>query len=174
MRIFETLLCLASTASKLLCSEEEEARVVSLTERGLTAGSRLADTRRTTVLSATRLLEVEEDLAATGLVLTRLKRDREQFEQERTLRLLQERREAGLEARDASVQMDTISKYLAGASNEIGTEDLITDIDYEVTIYRVVDGQLQALPADKLARLLPGDSLEIAVQEVAGDVPLTE
>ncbi|MBO9445918.1 polysaccharide biosynthesis/export family protein [Ruegeria sp. R14_0] len=158
----------------LAADEEEEARVISLTERGLTAGSRLADTRRTTVLSATRLLEVEEDLAATGLVLTRLKRDREQYEQERTLRLLQERRAAGLEVRDASVQMDTISKYLAGASSEIGTEDLITDIDYEVTIYRVVDGQLQALPAEKLTRLLPGDSLDIAVQEVAGDVPLTE
>ena len=161
-------------AKALAADEEEEARVVSLVDKGLAPGSRLADTRRTTVLSATRLLDVEEDLAATGLILTRLSRDQEQYEQERSLRLLQERLAASLEIRDASVRMDTISKYLAGASSEIGTESLISDIDYSVTIFRVVDGQLQTLPADKLTELLPGDSLEVSVQETLSEIPLTE
>ncbi|WP_282170103.1 polysaccharide biosynthesis/export family protein [Ruegeria atlantica] len=161
-------------AKALEADEEEEARVVSLVDKGLAPGSRLADTRRTTVLSATRLLEVEEDLAGTSLILTRLIRDEEQFEQERTLRLLQERRVASLSVRDAKHQLDTISKYLAGASNEIGTESLITDIDYTVTIFRTEDGQLQQLVADKLTQLRPGDSLEISVQEITEDAPLTE
>ncbi|WP_282119678.1 polysaccharide biosynthesis/export family protein [Ruegeria atlantica] len=164
----------AELAKALAADEEEEARVVSLVDKGLAPGSRLADTRRTTVLSATRLLDVEEDLAGTGLILTRLRRDQEQYEQERSLRLLQERRTANLAIRDAAVRMDTISKYLAGASNEIGTESLITDIDYTVTIFRVVDGQLQTLAADKLTELLPGDSLEVSVQEIMTDVALTE
>ncbi len=161
-------------AKALAADEEEEARVVSLVDKGLAPGSRLADTRRTTVLSATRLLDVEEDLATTGLILTRLRRDQEQYEQERSLRLLQERRTASLAIRDAGVRMDTISKYLAGASSEIGTESLISDIDYTVVIFRVVDGQLQTLAAEKLTELLPGDSLEISVQEIMTDVPLTE
>ncbi|WP_170561768.1 polysaccharide biosynthesis/export family protein [Ruegeria atlantica] len=161
-------------AKALDADEEEEARVVSLVDKGLAPGSRLADTRRTTVLSATRLLEVEEDLAGTSLILTRLIRDEEQFEQERTLRLLQERRVASLSVRDAKHQLDTISKYLAGASNEIGTESLITDIDYTVTIFRTENSQLQQLVADKLTQLRPGDSLEISVQEITEDAPLTE
>ncbi|MFY2824314.1 polysaccharide biosynthesis/export family protein [Ruegeria sp. MALMAid1280] len=161
-------------AKALVSDEEEEARVVSMIERGLTAGSRLADTRRTTVLSATRLLEVEEDLAATNLVLTRLKRDGEFYEQERSLRLLQQRRDAHLALRDASLQMDTIAKYLAGASSEIGTESLISDIDYSVTVFRVVDGQLQELRVDKLTQLLPGDSVEISVVQVTQQTQLTE
>lgn len=153
-------------AKALASDEEEEARVISMIERGLAAGSRIADTRRTTVLSATRLLEVEEDLAATNLVLTRLKRDRELYEQQRSLALLQQRRDAHLALRDASLQMDTISKYLAGASSEIGTESLISDIDYSVTIFRVVDGELQELRAEKMTQLLPGDSVEISVEQV--------
>ncbi|WP_170467442.1 polysaccharide biosynthesis/export family protein [Ruegeria arenilitoris] len=161
-------------AKALDADEEEEARVVSLVDKGLAPGSRLADTRRTTVLSATRLLEVEEDLAGTSLILTRLIRDEEQFEQERTLRLLQERRVASLSVRDAKHQLDTISKYLAGASNEIGTESLITDIDYTVTIFRTENSQLQQLVADKLTQLRPGDSLEISVQEITENAPLTE
>lgn len=161
-------------AKAVAADEEEEARVVALVQKGLAPGSRMADTRRTTVLSATRLLEVEEDLAATSLILTRLKRDQEQYDQERSLRLLQERRAASLSVRDARHQMDTISKYLAGASDEIGTENLITDIDYSVTIFRVVDGQLQQLGADKLTQLLPGDSVEVSVQEITQEVPLTE
>ncbi len=161
-------------AKALAADEEEEARVISLVDRGLAPGSRIADTRRTTVLSATRLLDVEEDLATTSLVLTRLRRDREQYEQERSLRLLQERRGANLAIRDASLQMDTIAKYLAGASSEIGVDSLITDIDYTVEIYRLVDGELKLFPADKLTRLLPGDSLEISVEEMAPEAPLTE
>ncbi|MBO9412083.1 MULTISPECIES: polysaccharide biosynthesis/export family protein [unclassified Ruegeria] len=161
-------------AKALKADEEEEARVVSLVEKGLAPGSRLADTRRTTVLSATRLLDVEEDLAGTSLIMTRLIRDQEQYEQERSLRLLQERRAATLDVRDARHQMDTISKYLAGASDEIGTESLIMDIDYTVTVFRMVDGQLQSREVDKLTQLLPGDSLEISVQEIAPEPPLTE
>jgi polysaccharide export outer membrane protein len=161
-------------AKALKADEEEEARVVSLVDKGLAPGSRLADTRRTTVLSATRLLDVEEDLAGTSLIMTRLIRDQEQYEQERSLRLLQERRAATLDVRDARHQMDTISKYLAGASDEIGTESLIMDIDYTVTVFRMVDGQLQSREVDKLTQLLPGDSLEISVQEIAPEPPLTE
>ncbi len=161
-------------AKALVSDEEEEKRVIDMIERGLTAGNRLADTRRTTVLSATRLLEVEEDLAATNLVLTRLRRDREYYEQERSLRLLQQRRDAHLALRDASLQMDTIAKYLAGAASEIGTESLISDIDYAVTIFRVVEGELQELRADKMTQLLPGDSVEISVQQVTQQTQLTE
>ena len=51
---------------------------------------------------------------------------------------------------------------------------LITDIDYTVTIFRTEDGQLQQLVADKLTQLRPGDSLEISVQEITEDAPLTE
>ena len=55
-----------------------------------------------------------------------------------------------------------------------GTAAVLTHFKGRKLAALFVDGQLQALPADKLTRLLPGDSLEIAVQEVAGDVPLTE
>ncbi|WP_171124031.1 polysaccharide biosynthesis/export family protein [Ruegeria sp. HKCCA4707] len=161
-------------AKALAADEEEEARVISLVDRGLAPGSRIADTRRTTVLSATRLLDVDEDLAATSLVLTRLRRDREQYEQERSLRLLQERRDANLAIRESTLQMDTIAKYLAGASNEMGIDSLITDIDYTVRIYRLIEGELQAVQGDKQTRLLPGDSLEIKVEELLPEAPLTE
>ncbi|WP_171240275.1 polysaccharide biosynthesis/export family protein [Ruegeria sp. HKCCA5491] len=161
-------------AKALAADEEEEARVISLVDRGLAPGSRIADTRRTTVLSATRLLDVDEDLAATSLVLTRLRRDREQYEQERSLRLLQERRDANLAIRESTLQMDTIAKYLAGASNEMGIDSLITDIDYTVRIYRLIEGELQAVRGDKQTRLLPGDSLEIKVEELLPEAPLTE
>lgn len=172
LRILEEQI--AELAKALAADEEEEARVISLVEKGLAPGSRLADTRRTTVLSATRLLDVEEDMAGTSLILTRLKRDQEQYEQERALRLLQERRDARLSVRDAKHQMDTISKYLAGAADEIGAENLITDIDYTVVIFRMKDGHLQQLDADKLTELLPGDSLEVSVQEVTAEPLLTE
>ncbi len=161
-------------AKALSADEIEEARVVNLVERGLAPGSRLADTRRTTVMSATRLLDVEEDLTTTGLLLTRLIRDREFYEQERLLRLLQERRVASLSVRDASVQLDTIAKYLAGVSNEIGTENLISDIEFSSKIYRMTDGQPKTINADELTSLLPGDSLEISVQEITQPQPLTD
>jgi hypothetical protein len=38
----------------------------------------------------------------------------------------------------------------------------------------MVDGQLQSREVDKLTQLLPGDSLEISVQEIAPEPPLTE
>ncbi len=160
---------------KALTSDEiEEARVVNLVERGLTPGSRLADTRRTTVLSATRLLDVEEDLSTTRLVLIRLKRERELFEHERKARLLEQRRESKQSARNSTLEMNTISKYLAGASNEIGTENLIQDIDYTTTIYRYQDGQLTSHNATKSTQLLPGDSIEISVREIILEDALTE
>lgn len=164
----------AELAKALSADEIEEARVLNLVERGLTPGSREADIRRTTVLSATRLLDVEEDIATTELLLIRLKRDRDAYEQERSLRLLQERRAASLSVRDASLQMDTISKYLAGVSTEIGTENLISEIDFSITIYRLTGGQILAFEADKLTQLMPGDSLEISVQEISTEVTITD
>ncbi len=161
--------------SKALEADEiEEARVLDLVERGLAAGSRIADIRRTTVTSATRRLDVEEDLSAANLMLTRLMREKEAFEQERIARLFQERSIASLSVRDASLQMDTISKYLAGASNEIGMDDLISDIDYTATIYRTIDGQTKAFTAEKSTQVHPGDSIEISVKETSLENPLTE
>lgn len=147
----------------LAADEEEEERVATLVERGLAPGSRLAESRRNTVVSATRLLDVEEALAAAELALTRLQRDRDADAETRRLALLTEREESQRIVRSARIRMDAVSQYILSGDKANTIGDILAEIDYRATIYRRINGDYEVLDADKSTVLLPGDTVEVSV-----------
>lgn len=157
----------------LAADEEEEARVNSLVERGLAPGSRISDVRRSTVLSATRLLELEDALSRIELEVIRLDRQVETYEEQRLQVLLGAQQQAERDLRGARLRMDIASQYLAMAGADIATSDIIAEFDVVTTIHRTENGKKTELAADLDSRLVPGDTLEIAFEEVA-NMELTE
>lgn len=151
----------------LRADEEEEARIVDLVERGLAAGSRLSDVRKSTVLSATRLLDVDNDLARSEQDVIRLDRQTAAYEEQRLRDLFTAQSVTNQAARSALLRMDVIAQYLALSGSDLATSELIAEFGLSAIIYRSVpEGKLEVI-ADLDTPLLPGDTVEILFEEVS-------
>lgn len=149
-------------ASAVATDEAEEERTRKLVQDGLAPSSRLADIRRNTVASATRLLDLEEALAAAGLALTGLERERVQQQELRRLELLTQRDAAQTEATQARIRMDNFRQYLSSVGG-YALELLMSDPDYTATIFRRHMDEMEEFAAEKSTELWPGDTVEIKV-----------
>ncbi|MEM9794232.1 MAG: hypothetical protein AAF848_14910, partial [Pseudomonadota bacterium] len=100
--------------SELIAADEaEEQRARELLAGGLTNATRLADARRAVVLTATRVLETEENLARAELDVTRMSREVDAFEETRKTELLAERDGVRTRIYLAKLRMDNLSRLLA-------------------------------------------------------------
>lgn len=144
--------------------EEDEARVQALFERGLVPVSQLTDIRRNTVLSATRLLDLEENLSRFDLDTIRLQRQLDEYEEVRLAALLFERVQVNKNVLDARLRMDLLLQNLSGISAEAGGTDVLTDLGVTVIVYRRTGGQLETFQLDLDSTIYPGDTLEITME----------
>jgi polysaccharide biosynthesis/export protein len=151
-------------AEGLAADTEEEQRVKELVERGLTPGTRLSEVRRSTVLSATRLLELEESLARAKLDVTRLKREAEAYEETRLAALLTERQAGETALADSRRAMTLASRFLGGGTGMSGYEII-------ATIYRREAGGRNELAMEESSELMPGDTLEIQLASRSALMP---
>ncbi len=162
------------TMTQALAAEEaEEARILDLVERGLAPGSRESDVRRTTVLTATRLLDVEDDLARTEIDLTRTARGFEEYQEERLARLLSDQVTVDQLAREARLRMDVVGQFLALSGSEVATADVTSEFGVTTVLFRRLEGELRQIQADMDTLLMPGDTLEANFEEIL-PVPLTD
>jgi polysaccharide export outer membrane protein len=147
----------------LQTDEEEEARIRELLESGLAMASRSSDARRATILSATRLLDVEADLARAKLDVTRLTRDKAEFEQTRTRDLSVFRDNARNALLSVDLRLEGINTLLA--SQGLGGIDGVTeDPPVSFTVYRVSNGQVLSSKVTMDELLFPGDVIEVHVE----------
>lgn len=148
--------------------EAEERRIAELVGRGLAPAGRLADIRRSNVLAATRLLDLEENLAFALFEFARLERQALQYEEER-LQTLLTNREAEREAlRAARHRMEIIAEYLGSQSSEYLADEIYGVSEMQATVYRMVDGRREEAALALDAELRPGDALDISFAESAG------
>ncbi len=166
----------ARQSEAIAADEEEEARVKELLAGGLTNASRVSDARRAVVLTATRLLEVEESLARVELDITRMSREKSQFEEDRMTRLLEARDVARNMIYTAKLSMDSLSRLQS--TSQSATLDSITGVPTEptVVIHRRVDDKIKVLEATLDDEILPGDTLSFSLNsfEEAISVPQTQ
>ena len=151
----------------------EEQRIADLIERGLAASTRASDARRSTVQSATRLLEVEDDLARTKLDITRLARQASADKEDRLRALLVAKATASTAMSNARFRMDVASKFLGMSGVDIVSSTIAAEFNLAMVIHRNVDGEAVKKAAEMDSVLFPGDTLEISYQEL-GNTPVTE
>lgn len=151
---------------KLVASdEEEEARTRDLVERSLIPAPRLAEVRRTTVLSATRLLDVEEKLANAQLEVARLEREINRFEESRSgdLLSLQEQQTAILI--ESRLRMDQMAQNLSSASTGLTGTTLSANNGIVLRAFRRADGIITEAVLDLDSVVEPGDVIEISLSQ---------
>jgi len=162
------------TMTQALAAEvAEETRVLDLVERGLAPGSRESDVRRTTVLTATRLLDVEDDLARTEIDRIRASRNFEEYKEARIAKLLSDQVVADQRAREARLRMDVVGQFLALSGSEVATTDVTSKFGVVTEVFRRSEGELRQIRADMDTLLMPGDTLEANFEEILA-APLTD
>ncbi len=162
-------------ASALASDEAELDRQITLLERGLVPEAKVADARRVTSQAATRLLDVAEDLASSNLASIRLERDLQAADEDRQLDRLIQIDVNQNTIKQAEIQMNVLSQFLAGGTETTGLEDLIAPIDYAVSIYRRENGVQTRIIASQDAQVLPGDVVDVEiVASEGGTAALTD
>lgn len=161
----------AKLRESLAADEEEEARIRELLESGLTMASRNSDARRATILTATRLLDVEANLAQAELGVTRMTRDKEEYEQERVRDLTIRREDARAGILSARMQLDVTARLLS--SGLIGSPFASAAVEPEVhyALYRDVGDGVRQLPVEMDTLLMPGDIIEVDILPLTGALP---
>lgn len=151
-------------AEVLAFDEEDETRVQALLERGLVPAAQLSDVRKNTVLSATRLLDLDENLSRFELEAIRLQRQLDEYGEVRLTALMQERIRANKNVLDAGLRMNLLSQNLSGISAEAGGTSEQTDLGITLKVYRRVNGQLETFTLALDDEIHPGDTLEINLE----------
>lgn len=149
-------------AELLAGDEAEEDRVRDLLDRGLAPATRMADVRRTTVLTASQLLNIEENLASTELEVTRLQRELDRFEEARLAALLDLREATYKKVLDSRLLMDLFEQNLSGSGTLQGEQNLSL-----TALRRSADKDI-AVAVDMDTALLPGDTLIVSLAKPTG------
>lgn len=150
----------------LTTDEEEEARILELVQRNLVAGTRASDVRKSTVLSATRLLDLENDLASSEQDIIKLDRQTAAYEEQRLRNLYDSLSTTEQNIRSARLRMDIVSQYLALTGSDLATTGIITEFGLMAIIHRNEFGEKVEISADLNATLLPGDTIEAVFEEI--------
>ena len=116
------------------------------------------------VLTATRLLETEENLARAELDVTRMTREVDEFEETRTTTLLAERDAARTRIYLAKLRMDNLSRLLSGSNAMLSDTDILPEVEATVVIYRKRGNRTEEIQAGFDEQVLPGDTLDVTLQ----------
>jgi len=144
--------------------EEEQRRVSSLIERGVAPLTRMLEVRRVLLLSSTRLLDTENNLARVDLEITNLERQIRALDEERARTLNEERAAAQRRILTAAARLTAVRELLessgaAPLAPGAGAQAPITSY----TLHRRIAGVPTSGPADPDKALLPGDVIEVTV-----------
>jgi len=161
----------ANQSEQLAADEEEEARVRDLVERSLVPATRLNEVRRDTVLSATRLLELESQLAAADLDVIRRQRDIEAYEEMRLAELLTLREQLSAAVLEARLRMDLLAQNLSGSSEGESMASLLMDMSSTIRVFRRVEGRITPIIIDMDSELEPGDTVEVVLDQPVDILP---
>jgi polysaccharide export outer membrane protein len=161
----------ANQSEQVAADEEEEARVRDLVDRSLVPATRLNDVRRNTVLSAARLLDLESQLAAANLDVTRGQRDIEAYEETRLTDLLTLREQLNATVIEARLRMDQLTQNLAGSSEGDSMASQLMSMNATVRVFRKVDGRITPMLVDIDSELEPGDTLEVMLDQPVDIAP---
>jgi polysaccharide export outer membrane protein len=157
----------------LNADEEEERRVAELVERSLVPANRLGEVRRNTLVSATRLLDLERALTDARLAVTRAEREIASYEETRMTELLTLREQFTAAMLEARLRMDLLSQNLSGSvqgEGAAGTE--MSDLSVSARAYRRVDGEVQTVVLDLDSLVQPGDTIEVRLDDPVDVTPI--
>ncbi len=159
--------------------QQDLAKVVQLLKSGNQTNDRVAETRRSLLLTSSRRLETLVELMRVRTQRTDTERKIEQSGNQKKIKLLDDLRdtnvvlanlEVKLQALGAKLQVHDIGTNVAPPMDELGQP--------RVTIMRKVGDQWQKITADMEAELLPGDILEVlpagAVEASSANVPASQ
>lgn len=111
-------------------------------------------------------MDVEDDLARTQIDITRSARQASVEEEGRLSALLIAKARASTTMNEAKFRMDVASKFLGMSGVDIVSSTLAAEFDLVVVVHRNMDGKVVKKPVVMDSTLLPGDTLEVAFQEL--------
>ena len=143
---------------------EQVQRIDETVDRGLGLQSRANDERRSYEGMQERLSDTDARIAEAETALADARYEVDRFDDRRRALLNDELQQAGLAVRTAEAQVDALAGQLAqlGMSDRQG---------YDITVYRIEEGVETALPATEATPLLPGDMVEVVVQDPTARTP---
>ena len=122
--------------------------------------------RKSTVLSATRLLDLENDLASSEQDIIKLDRQAAAYEEQRLRNLYDSQSATEQDIRMAQIRMDIVSQYLALTGSDLATTGIIAEFGLMAIIYRNEFGEKVEFSADLTNILSPGDTVEVVFEEI--------
>lgn len=158
----------ANSKELLSADEAEEKRVRELVDRDLVPAARLTDVRRTTVLTATNLLELEEKLSTAELEVSKNERLIDEYEEMRMTDLLTQREQQNATVLEARLRMDQLAQNLTGATIGESSVSLSSNRGINVWTFRRVENEVKRVDLTLDSELEPGDVLEVALSMDAG------
>lgn len=146
--------------SEILAAEDEEVeRVKELVARNLLPAQRLTETRRNTLLTSTRLLNIEVDLSQAEMAMTTRAREIELLNETRTLELLEERDKVRAKLIEAEARARQWGEGLGPFSGQSSVH-LMANAPL-IVIYRRMGEKVEGIEVDLDASVLPGDIVEV-------------
>ncbi len=153
-------------AASLADDEFEFEKIRKLFSEGLTVASRLTDSRRNVLLSATQLLQTDASIASEELEAMELQRRIARLDETRRETLLEEMQETEAEVQSLQMRMIYLAQQVAqlglGSEGNRSLEALI------LKIHRRTNGAVSSINADLDTELKPGDVLEVTLPGPAG------
>ena len=147
--------------------EEELERVMKAFGSGLLASPRVAESRRSLLLSSTRRLQ-------TSVEMMRLQRQRDDFVRQmervtsqRTINLLKEQKDSSVRLADLRVRMQALSQKLQPVGGTGAIPVGTSDLHPEVTVVRRVGQRWDRIAASVDFDVEPGDVIEVALRPSA-------
>ncbi len=136
---------------------EQVQRIDETVNRGLGLQSRANDERRSYDGMQERLSDTDARIAEAEAALADARYEVERFDDRRRALLRADLQTTGLEVRTAQARVDALGEQLAqlGVSDRQGLD---------ITVYRIVDGVEEAVPATEDTPLKPGDMVEVVVE----------
>lgn len=150
--------------------EEEQGRVKGLLDRGMVQTTRFLDSRRALLLSSTRLLDVQNNLARVELEVTNFERQIVALDEDRARLLLTERETVRQQLHEVGARLEGARLSLEALGLEAELPGLDADsVEPTFILHRRQDGVMVSRPVDSDILLLPGDVVEV----IAGDTAPT-
>jgi len=133
-------------------------------KKGMIPVSRMSETRRITMFSATQALQTTALLAQAERERETLSRSLQHFEDERRIRLL-------TELQDAEVRIESVRARLQAVGDKLMYSSMVrsqlargTGGKLTIKLFRQVNGAQLTLTADEDSELMPGDVVEVSVR----------
>ncbi|SFN88608.1 polysaccharide export outer membrane protein [Mesorhizobium sp. NFR06] len=149
-------------AAGVKADEDDLEQVTRLFKAGNLTNNRLADVRRSVLLSSSRALETSVELMRTRRQQEDFARQLERNENQRRIGLLNELRDTEVRLADISARLRAVSQKLQPLGATAAPLSIAGEtIKAQITIVRNVDGQWRKQASDEDAEVAPGDTIEV-------------